>query len=232
MSSKVTLILVHGAWADASSWGKVIDQVSAAGRRVATVQLPLTSLVEDVTALDIVLERLEGPTVLVGHAYAGGVIQSVKCKNVQALVYVAGLAPDEGETVGDAVGRGVPTTYAPALIPDRHGLIWLPDEAFPDAFAHLASAEEQNMLRAVQRPISIDCITSPVGRPLWKNIPSWFLIAEEDRMIPVENQRFFAERMGASVSEYSVDHMALITAPDTVSNLLLEVVEKVEQNLA
>ena len=232
VSADVSVVMVHGAWADGSSWSKVIDLVSAAGVRAVTVPLPLTSLQDDVTALDRTLEHVGGPVVLAGHAYAGGVIGSTTAENVRALVYVAALAPDEGETIGEVFGRGTPHPSAPALTPDGHGLIWLPDEAFATAFAPMASAGEQNVLRAAQRPISVASITTPVGRPRWKDIPTWYLIAEEDHMIPVENQRFMADRMMASVRVHRVDHMPLVTAPDVVADVLLEVVEAVGKDLA
>ena len=230
MSSAITVVLTHGAWADGSSWGKVIGALEAAGVRALAAPLPLTSLEDDVAALDRTLEHVAGPVVLAGHAYAGGVIGSTRAANVRALVYVAALAPDEGETVGEVFGRGTPHPQAPQLAPDAHGLIWLPDEAFAAAFAQHASAEEQTVLRAVQRPISVSCITTPVGRPLWRDRPSWYLVAEEDRMIRAENQRFMAERMGARVRTHSVDHTPLVTAPDVVADLLLEVVESVRQS--
>jgi pimeloyl-ACP methyl ester carboxylesterase len=228
MSSDITVVLAHGAWADGSSWAKVITRLEAADVRAVAAPLTLTSLPDDVAALDHTLEHVGGPVVLAGHAYAGGVIGSTTAANVRALVYVAALAPDEGETVGEVYGRGTPHPNAPAIAPDPHGLIWLPDEAFPNAFAHKASAHEQTLLRAVQRPISVACITVPVGRPLWKDRPSWYLLADEDRMIPAENQRFMADRMGATVRAHSVDHTPLVTAPDVVADLLLEVVDKVK----
>lgn len=147
-------------------------------------------------------------------------------------MYIAALAPDEGETIGELVGRGTPHPSAPALTPDAHGLIWLPDEAFAAAFAQDASAEEQTWLRAVQRPISVSSITEPVGRPLWKDIPTWYLIARNDRMIPADNQRFMAQRMGAMVREHDVDHIPLLTAPDVVADLLIQVAEKVRADLS
>jgi pimeloyl-ACP methyl ester carboxylesterase len=232
MSSEITVVVTHGAWADGSSWGKVISALEAAGVRTVAAPLPLTSLEDDVAALDRTLEHVAGPVVLAGHAYAGGVIGSTRAENVRALVYVAALAPDEGETVGEVFGRGTPHPNAPTLVPDEHGLIWLPDEAFAAAFAQQASAEEQTLLRAVQRPISVSCITTPVGRPLWKDRPSWYLIAEQDRMIPAENQRFMAERMAASARAYAVDHTPLVTAPDVVSDLLLEVVAQVKADVS
>jgi len=229
--SDVTVVLAHGAWADGSSWGKVINGLWTAGIRAVAAPLPLTTLAEDVAALDRTLERVGGPAVVVAHAYAGAVIGSARAASVNALVYVAALAPDEGETVLDVFGRAKPHPSAPALVPDAHGLLWLPDEAFAAAFAHEASPQEQDCLRAVQRPIAPACITVPVGRPLWKDRPSWFLIAEQDRMIPAETQRFMAKRMGATVSTHPVDHIPLVTAPQVVTDLLIEVVDIVTQRL-
>jgi pimeloyl-ACP methyl ester carboxylesterase len=231
VSSDVTVVLAHGAWADGSSWGKVINGLWAAGIKAVAAPLPLTTLQDDVAALDRTLERVGGPAVVVAHAYAGGVIGSTRAANVNALVYVSALAPDEGETVFDVFTREKPHPNAPALVPDVHGLLWLPDEAFAAAFAHKASPQEQDFLRAVQRPIAPACITVPVGRPLWKDRPSWFLIAEEDRMIPVETQRFMAKQMGATVRTHPVDHIPLVTAPQVVTDLLIEVVDSVTQRL-
>ena len=148
-------------------------------------------------ALDRTLERIEGPVVLVGHAYAGAVIAATRDEKVKSLVYMAALAPDEGETVADVFYRAEPHPQAPKLAPDRHGLIYLPESAFAAAFAHNASAEEQQVLAAVQRPIA-GCIGVKLGQPLWKERPSWFLVAEQDRMIVPDTQRFMAERMKAS----------------------------------
>jgi pimeloyl-ACP methyl ester carboxylesterase len=227
--SDVTVVLAHGAWADGSSWSKVIDALEADGVRAVAAALPLTSFQEDVAALDRTLERISGPVVLAGHAYAGGVIGATHAGNVKALVYVAALVPDEGETVADVLGRVAPHPQAPAVAPDANGYLWLPDDAFPNAFAQDASTQEHTLLRGVQRPISISAITVPVGRPLWKTVPSWFLLAEQDRMIPAENQHFMADRIGADVRVHPVDHVPLITAPGVVVDLLLEVVEKVRK---
>jgi pimeloyl-ACP methyl ester carboxylesterase len=166
----VSVVLVHGAWADGSSWSKVIGPLRAEGVRVVAAPLPLTSLTDDVAALDRTLERIEGPVVLVGHAYAGAVIAATRDDKVRSLVYVAALAPDEGETVADVFYRAEP--QAPKLAPDDHGMIWLPDNAFAAAFAQHASTEEQAVLAAVQRPIAVACISVKAGRPLWKDRPS------------------------------------------------------------
>jgi pimeloyl-ACP methyl ester carboxylesterase len=219
-NEKASVVLVHGAWADGSSWGKTIDALKAEGVRVVAAQLPLTSLADDTAAVERTLERVGGPVVLVGHAYAGAVIGAVRAEKVAALVYVAALAPDEGETVAEVFNRAAPDPRAPKLAPDAHGLLWLPEEAFAAAFAQNATAPEQARLAAIQRPLALAAITVPVGRPLWKDRPSFFLVAEEDRMIAPETQRFMAARMKARVRAFRVDHTPSVTAPDAVVALI------------
>jgi pimeloyl-ACP methyl ester carboxylesterase len=222
-----SVVLVHGAWADGSSWGKVIDAFKADGVRVVAAPLPLTSLADDTAAVERTLERVGGPVVLVGHAYAGAVIASARSEKVAALVYVAALAPDEGEKVADVFYRTPPDPRAPKLAPDSHGFIWLPEEAFAAAFAQHATTPELARLAAVQRPIAVASITVPVGRPLWKDRPSFFLVAEEDRMIVPETQRFMAERMRARVRSLRVDHTPSVTAPDAVVGIIRDAMRPV-----
>lgn len=227
MSSKdVNLVLVHGAWADGSSWDKVIAPLAACGFKTMAAPLPLTSFGDDVAALERTLERAPGPVVLVGHAYAGAVIAATRSDKVRALVYVAALAPDEGETVANVFYRGEPHPEAPKLAPDEHGLIYLPETAFAGAFAQHAPAEELAVLAAVQRPISPACISVPMERPLWKDRPSWFLVAEEDRMIVPETQHFMATRMKARVRSHPIDHTPLVTAAGIVVDVILEAVRE------
>jgi pimeloyl-ACP methyl ester carboxylesterase len=226
MSSKnASVVLVHGAWADGSSWAKVIVPLTADGIQVVAAPLPLTSFRDDVAALDLTLERVTGPIVLVGHAYAGAVIAATRDEKVKGLVYVTALAPDEGETVADVFYRGEPHPQAPKLAPDKHGLIYLPESAFAAAFAQNATAEELAVLAAVQRPIMPACITAAVGRPLWKDRPVWYLLAEEDRMIVHENQRFMAERMHARIHAHPVDHAPMVTAPSIVVDIIREAIQ-------
>src|SRR6266850_200344 len=175
-----SVVLVHGAWADGSSWRKVIGLLKAQGIRVFAAPLPLTSLADDTAA----------------------------------------LAPDEGETVSDVFYRAKPHPQAPALAPDSHGLIWLPEGAFATAFAQHASAAEQALLAAVQRPIALPCIGVKVERPLWKDRPSWFLVAEEDRMIAPDTQHFMAKRMKARLLPQPVDHSPIVTAPNVVVDVI------------
>jgi len=223
-SSDVNVALVHGAWADGSSWSKIIGPLAADGIRAVAPPLPLISFQDDVAALDRALERVPGPVVLAGHAYAGAVIAATRSDKVKALVYVAALAPDEGETVADVFYRTEPHPQAPKLAPDDHGLIYLPDMAFGAAFAPNAATEELVVLAAVQRPISPACITVAVPRPLWKDRPAWFLVAEQDRMIVRDTQRFMAERMGARARSYPVDHAPLVSAPGLVVDIIREAI--------
>ena len=222
------VVLVHGAWADGSSWAKVIAPLAAEGFKVTAAPLPLTSFPEDVAALGRSLERVPGPVVLAGHAYAGAVIGATRSERVRALVYVAALAPDEGETVADVFYRTPPHPMAPKLAPDAHGMIYLPEDAFAAAFAQNATAEDLAVLAAVQRPISPACITVKMARPLWKDRPAWYLLAEQDRMIPAENQRFMAQRMKARVHSHPVDHAPLVTAPSLVLDIIREAAGEAE----
>jgi pimeloyl-ACP methyl ester carboxylesterase len=155
----VSVVLAHGAWADGSSWAGVIAALKEKNLKVLAAPLPLTSLADDVAALNRSLDRTKGPIVLAGHAYAGAVIALARPERVKALVYVTALAPEEGEKVADVFYRLQPHPQAPKLVPDTNGLIWLPDEAFAAAFAQNASAEQHSVLAAVQRPISVNCIT-------------------------------------------------------------------------
>jgi pimeloyl-ACP methyl ester carboxylesterase len=226
-SNDVTIVLAHGAWADGSSWAKVIGSLVAEGFKTMAAPLPLTSLSDDVAALERTVARVTGQVVLAGHAYAGAVIGATRDEKVRALVYVAALAPDEGETVAEVFYRTEPHPQAPMLSPDEHGLIYLPKAAFAEAFAQHAATEEQIVLAAVQRPISTACISVAVERPLWKDRPSWFLVAEEDRMIVPETQRFMATRMKAQVRSHQVDHTPIVTAPGVVVEIIRDAVREV-----
>lgn len=223
----VNVVFAHGAWADGSSWGPVIAALDADGTRVSAAPLPLTSLADDVAALNRSLERAEGPIVLVGHAYAGAVIALARPERVRALVYVTALAPDEGERVADVFYRAAPHPLAPKLAPDGNGWIWLPQTAFATAFAQNASAKDLAVLAAVQRPLSPNCITVPSSRPLWKDVANWYLVAEDDHMIVAETQRFMAARMKAKVKSHAVDHLPSITAPKVVIDIVRDAIRSV-----
>lgn len=221
-SQASTVVLVHGAWADGYCWSNVILPLRSMGLNVTCAPIPLTSFEDDAVALQHVVERTSGPVILVGHAYAGSVIAAFHDDRVKSLVYIAALAPDEGETVADVFYRTTPHPSAPQLSPDVHGLIWMPEDGFSHAVAHKASTDQLAIMAAVQRPISVNCIQQKVPTPAWKAKPSWFLLAEEDRMINPATQRFMAERMGANIRSHKVDHTPMHTAPDLVVDIILE----------
>jgi pimeloyl-ACP methyl ester carboxylesterase len=217
-----TIVLVHGAWADGSCWQKVILPLRKEGLKVTCAPIPLTSLTEDINALQRVLERTNGPLLLAGHAYGGAVIAGPTDSRVRSLVYIAALAPAEGETVADVFYRAKPHPEAPKLAPDMRGLIWMPEGGFAHAVAHRASPIEATILEAVQRPIAAKCIQERAPAPAWKTKPSWFLLAEQDRMIAPETQRYLAERMGATIRAHDVDHSPMQTAPEVVVGVILD----------
>ena len=213
--------MVHGAWADGSSWNSVILPLEEAGLNVVAAPIPLTSLSDDAAALNRTLARTKGPVLLAGHAYAGAVIAAVNDERAKGLVYVAALAPDEGETVAQVFYKEQPHAMAPKLAPDNSGFIWMPDDGFANAFAHRATKNQLALSMAVQRPISVKCIQEPAPKPLWKIRPAWFLIAEEDRMINPKTQHFMAERMNATVKSIVADHTPILTDPDNVVQFIL-----------
>jgi pimeloyl-ACP methyl ester carboxylesterase len=217
-----TVILVHGAWADGSSWNKVTEELQRKGFRVVAAQIPLTSFTDDVAVLRKVLLRQEGPVVLAGHSYGGAVVTAAGAGNpkVRALVYIAAIVPDEGETVGDVFHRVPPHACAPKLQPDDDGFFWLEVDAFRAAVAPDASLSETALMAATQKPISVRCLGEPMGKPVWKEKPSWFLISEKDRMVSPETQRFTAERMKSRVVSLPADHTPLASKPEAVAELI------------
>ena len=216
------IILVHGAWADGSCWHNVILPLQRHGLKVICAPIPLTSLTDDIAALTRALERTSGPVVLVGHAYSGAVIAAVREDRVKSLVYISALAPDEGETVAQVFYRNPSHPEAPKLAPDSNGFIWMPDDGFRQAVAHKASLDQTNIATALQRPIAVQCIQEPAPTPTWKTKPSWFLIAEEDRMINPKTLHFMADRMKAKVQSHPVDHSPMYTEPNLVIDVILD----------
>lgn len=217
-----TILLVHAAWADGSCWKNVILPLEQRDFLVICAPIPMTSLSDDAAALSRALKRTSGPVVLVGHAYSGAVIAAVREDRVNSLVYIAALAPDEGETVAKVFYHDEPSPEQPKMVPDSHGFVWMPKDAFRRALAHKASADQVSIAAAVQRPIAVQCIQEAVPKPAWKTKPAWYLVAEEDRMINPKTQRFMAERMGAKVRPHPVDHTPMYSEPNFVIDVILE----------
>jgi len=220
----VTVVLVHAAWFDGSGWNKVTAELQHQGFQVVAAQIPLTSLSDDVAVLRRVLSRQEGPLVLVGHSYGGAVITAAGTgnPNVKALVYVAAIVPDEGETVGEVFQRVAPHPKAPQLRPDQDGFLWLQADAFRTAMAPDASAKEAALLAASQKPIALECLGEAMTKPAWKEKPSWFLIAQNDFMVSPDTQSFLAQRMRSTVVSIPGDHAPLISRPGSVVKIIEE----------
>jgi len=219
-------VLVHAAWFDGSSWNKVIAGLERNGYRAVAAQISLASLIDDVDTVRRLVRRQQGPVLLVGHSYGGAVVTAAgEEDNVKGLAYIAAIVPDAGETVGQIFGRTAPHPMAPALQPDTDGYLWLTVDDFRNAVAPNASEEETALMSAAQRPINVACLGQPVTDAAWRRKPSWFLIAENDRMVAPETQRFTAERMKSTVVSLPVDHVPLVSTPDAVVALVEQAAE-------
>ena len=227
MSDLTNVVLVHGAWADGSSWSAVIKALQAKGFNVIAPQFPETSTEDDVARLRQVLARLDGPTVLAGHSYGGQIITAIgpDAPNVIGLVYVAAFGLDEGESLGQLLGGGPPSPAIANLVVDEQGFGWLPEADFVGHFAADLDPAHARVLCAVQQPISMSAFEYTMGAPSWKSLPSWFVVAADDEAIPADAERQFAARMGATTVEVSAGHLAMVTHPDTVVDLIEQAAE-------
>ena len=217
MQPKSSVVLVHGEWTDGSSWSKVIPLLQKNGLRVTAVQLPLTSLADDVAVTRHVIALQEGSTVLAGHSYGGSVITEAgtNTRNVVGLVYVSAFAPDEGESLGDLYARAAAPGVA-HVRPDDEGFLWID----PEAFAQDVDPVQARILAVVQKPIAARIFGDKITRPAWELKPSWYLVSEIDRMIPAETQRFMSKRMGATVVSVPASHWSMVSHPDQVAKLI------------
>jgi pimeloyl-ACP methyl ester carboxylesterase len=222
MSDLPNIVLVHGAWADGSSWSGVIKKLQAKGYDVTAPQFPETSTDDDVARLRHVLSRQDGPTIVAGHSYGGQIMTALgtDAPNVVGLVYVAAFGIDEGESLGALLGGGPPTPALAHLAVDEQGFGWLPEADFVGHFAGDLDPAEARVLYAVQQPISMSTFEYAMGEPAWKSLPSWYVVAANDEAIPPDAERQFAERMGATTVEVTAGHLAMVTHPDTVVDLI------------
>ncbi|MGO9822373.1 MAG: alpha/beta fold hydrolase [Solirubrobacteraceae bacterium] len=222
MSGLPNVVLVHGAWADGSSWRAVIKALQADGYNVTAPQFPETSLADDVARLRHVLTRQAGPTVVAGHSYGGQIMTALgnDAPSVVGLVYIAAFGLDEGESLGALLGGGPPTPSLAHLIVDEQGFAWLPEEDFVNHFAADVDPAEARVLNAVQQGLSMSTFEDVMGVPAWKSHPSWYLVAINDEAIPPDAERMFAQRMGASTVEVPSGHLAMVSHPDEVIRLI------------
>jgi pimeloyl-ACP methyl ester carboxylesterase len=223
------IALVHGAWADGSSWAAVIRRLQAAGHEVIAPQLPHTSLADNVDKVRHALTLKAEPTVLAAHSYGGQVITALgsDAPNVVGLVYVAGFGLDEGESIGGLLGQGPPTPAIAKFQVDDQGFAWLPEDAFLQHFAPDVDPVEARVMCAVQQPLSVSTLDDVMTTPAWKSFPTWFAVAQHDEVIPPDGERLFAQRMGATTVEVDSSHVAMISHPDEVTDLIRSAVDAV-----
>ena len=222
MSARPNIVLVHGAWADGSSFSAVIERLQADGYHVTAPQFPESSLADDVARLREVLARQDGPTIVVGHSYGGQIITALgtNAPNVAALVYIAAFGLDEGESIGALLAQGPPTPALAHLDVDEQGFAWLPEDDFVNHFAADVDPAKARVMHAVQQPLSWSALDEVMGTPAWKSYPSWFMVADGDQAIPPAAERQFAARMGATTIEVPTNHVAMVSHPDEVVRLV------------
>ncbi|MGB7948233.1 MAG: alpha/beta hydrolase [Candidatus Binatia bacterium] len=223
MQPKSSVVLVHGEWTDGSSWNKVIPLLQRNGLRVTAVQIPLTSLADDVAVLRHVIGLQGNPIVLAGHSYGGSVITEAgtNAPNVVGLVYVSAFAPDEGESLGDLYARAAAPGLA-HLRPDDEGFLWIDPDGFAEAVAQDVDPVQARTLAVVQKPIAARVFSDKTTQPAWELKPSWYLVSESDQMIPAVTQRFMSKRIGAKVTSVQASHFSMVSRPVEVAKLISE----------
>ena len=226
-----TIVLVHGAFAESASWDRVVGSLEASGHDVIAAANPLRGLASDAAAVSDLVRTIDGPVMLVGHSYGGAVISSVDADagQITALVYVAAFAPEPGESANTLAQRFPGSTLGDALrpVPRSDGTtdLYIARELFHDQFAADVPAPEAARMAAAQRPVTLEALQEPSGEcSLWRELPSWFLIAGQDRNIPAALQRFMADRAGArgTVELPSASHAAAVSQPEATARLILE----------
>jgi pimeloyl-ACP methyl ester carboxylesterase len=222
MRDRPNVVLVHGAWSDASVWTSVVDVLEARGCHVTAPQFLEAPLGRDVTRLRRIVARQDGPTIVVGHCFGAQIVTAMgsDAGNVAALVYVAALALDEGETIGAVLGAAVPTRALARLIVDEQSLAWLPEEDFAKFFATDVAPERARAMHARQRPLPVRSLDDAMGFPAWRSVPSWYLVASDDQTIPPDLQRRFAQRMAAHTFELACSHVPMVSHPAEVADLI------------
>jgi pimeloyl-ACP methyl ester carboxylesterase len=223
-----TVVFVHGAWADGSCWNKVIPLLHEKGLTVMSVQNPLTSLADDVASTDRILAAQEAPVLLVAHSWGGMVITAAGVhEKVAGLVYVATVAADAGESIGDLIIIDPPMPGTANLAPDQSGFVTLPGDVVANHFAQDLPADESYLIAVTQGPFAARCFGDKITTPAWRSKPSWSIVASEDHMIPPQAERSTAARAGAKVTELPSSHVPMVSQPAEVAAVILEAAEAV-----
>jgi len=220
---KPSIVLVHGAFADASGFQYLIPLLQRAGYYVTAAQIPLTSVADDIVATERVLDAQVGDVVLVGHSFGGAVISGAgNHPKVKALVYLAAFAPDDAEVLGELAVRFGKTAANDAFVPDSANFLYIDREQYPHVFAGDVPAAVSRVFATAQKPVSGVTFTESIEHAAWHDKPSWYLVASKDRVIHPDLQRFMAQRMGATKSELDSSHVPFISRPAQVSQIILE----------
>jgi pimeloyl-ACP methyl ester carboxylesterase len=229
MNTQTHIVLIHGAWADGSCWSGVIERLQASGHHVTAPQFPLTALADDVARLRQVLDFQDGPVIVAGHSYGGQVMTALgtDAPNVAALVYVAAFALDQGESLGGLLSQGPVTPALGHLFTDKQGFGWLSEDDFVHHFAGDVDPVRARAMYAVQQPLAMSAFGDVMGVPAWKTLPSWYLVAADDEAIPPAAERQFADRMGATTIEIPSSHVAMVSHPGDVAQLIETAAEAV-----
>jgi pimeloyl-ACP methyl ester carboxylesterase len=222
MNDRPNIVLVHGAGADGSCWSGVIKRLQADGFEVRAPQFPLSSLADDVARLRQVLEFQDGPTIIVGHSYGGQIMTALgaEAPNVVGLVYIAAFGLDEGESLGALLSQGPVTPALAHLFTDARGFAWLSEDDFVQHFAADVDPTQAQVLYAVQQPLATSALGDVMGVPAWKSLRSWYLVAQNDEALAPDAQRQFAARMGATTVEIPSSHVAMVSHPNEVADLI------------
>ncbi|MDR0071820.1 alpha/beta hydrolase [Acinetobacter sp. 11520] len=226
MSNKPTIILVHGFWGGAAHWSKVIIELSHRGfTSLQAVELPLTSLADDVERTKKMIAQVDGDVILVGHSYGGAVItEAGNLPNVVGLVYIAAFAPDTNESPGEITQKHLPVA-APNLSPDSDGYLWLKADKFHESFCQDLTEDEGLVMGVTQKAPLASTFGDTISSPAWKTKPSWYQISTQDRMISPENQEFMSSRLNAKkVISLDASHASLASKPVEVADLINEAV--------
>jgi pimeloyl-ACP methyl ester carboxylesterase len=229
MNGRPNIVFVHGAWADGSCWTGVIERLQDAGFSVRAPQFPLTSLADDVARLRQVLAFQDGPTIVVGHSYGGQIMTALgtDAPNVAGLVYVAAFGLDQGESLRALLSQGPVTAALAHTFTDQRGFVWLSEEDFVGHFAADVERSRARAMWAVQQPLVGSAFGDVMGVPAWKSLPSWYLVARDDEALPPDAERQFAARMGATTIEVAASHVAMVSHPDEVADLIERAAEHV-----
>jgi len=221
MTTARNVVLVHGGFVDGSGWQQVYDLLRRDGFTVGVAQHPTLSLAGDAEVVRRLLDGQDGPTVLVGHSYGGAVISEAGTHpSVSALVYVAAFAPDKGESVNTLIADPPPGAPVPPILPPQEGFLFLDRAKFHGSFAADLPAEEAQFMADSQVPWGVEALAGAVSEPAWRQKPSWYLVASDDRMIPPPAQRAMAERAGATVTETAASHSVYVSQPQAVADLI------------